>query len=126
MTVESGAQARLSAGYFDVPGRAELRPARAGRMACAAPGLKISKTTPCTVAFWLLACAIPRKQLDILGKSPTIFCYSEICKTSEAGTRAGADRTAKAARNTAAGLARLGRSLTSCLAPRLRDVLNRQ
>jgi BarA-like signal transduction histidine kinase len=42
-----------------------LVPARqTSRMACAALVPKISKTTPCKVAWRSLACAIPRRQFD--------------------------------------------------------------
>ena len=63
-------------------------------MATTAPGLKISKTTPCTVAgkgTWRpLACAIPPRQFDSSGKSRVNFQNTEICKTArEPGTDVG-------------------------------------
>jgi hypothetical protein len=69
---------------------------QASRMAYAALVPKISKTTPCKVAWRSLACAIPRRQFDTSGKSPAIFHHRAICKTQT---------------NLAAGLGRLDAGL---------------
>src|SRR6266568_62844 len=42
---------------------------------------KISKTTPCKVAWRPLACGVPRKHFDTSGKSPAIFHHRAILKT---------------------------------------------
>ena len=50
---------------------------------CSLP-TKISKTTPCKVAWWSLAwmlSATPRKHFDTSGKSAALFHHRAICKT---------------------------------------------